>query len=103
MEEEVFTTILRLGQINRKRVYSSSEAKTLENALKGAVTHHPYNRQTTKATLLGIARFFRTCGGFTVEKWRLSPTVAPPDEELPPKLRELRETIRRRLEELDRK
>lgn len=103
MAGEVMKLILKMTEINEKEEYSDSYSKALANALKDAVTRPPYNRPTTKATLLAIARFFKVSRGFTVEKWspqgkQESSKSEPP---LDPRTHTLFKTVRQRLDELE--
>ena len=105
MDNEVFEIILKITKTNSQKEYSDAEAKALNEVLREAVTHYPYNRQTTRAALLGVARFFRTCKGFTVEEWRPSAQPESSNEKplVNPRVRELRETIMRKLAELEKR
>ena len=105
MDTKVFEIILEITKTDSRKEYSDVEAKALNEALREAVTHYPYNRQTTKAALLGVARFFRACKGFTVEEWRPSAQLESSNEKplVDPRVRELRETIRQALTELEKR
>ena len=105
MDTKVFEIILEITKTDSRKEYSDVEAKALSEALREAVTHYPYNRQTTKAALLGVARFFRTCKGFTVEEWHPSAQPESSNKKLltDPRVRETRETIMRALTELEKR
>ena len=103
MENGIFTVILALAGFDSKEEYSDSDAKALAIALKSAVTRPPYNRRTTKSALLGTARFFKACRGFTVEKWSPHRQRGPSKGEMPrdPRTYALFKTVRHRLAEME--
>jgi hypothetical protein len=104
MEDSVFKIILELADLERRSEYSESNAMALAKALREAVTRPPYNGTTTRSSLLGVARFFQSCRGFTVEEWKPQLHRGPSKSEprMDSRRKAIVETVRRRLDELER-
>ncbi len=109
MENEMWEAILSITGTERQNEYTKTEAKRLAKAVSEATKHYPYNRITTKSTLLSIGRFLRSSEGFAVEERHPQRKHASPrgklvvDNETRAKLKELREYLRSELRRLDEK